>query len=71
MEIVVNFKVLYSRTLQSLYYIKKTELKVNSPIFTRVNIRNKSKVLVRQLLYLLYFFYYISFIFYRLLLIIK
>jgi hypothetical protein len=71
MEVAVNFKVLHSRTLQLLYYIKKTELKVNSPIFTRVNIRNKSKVLVRQLLYLLYFFYYISFIFYRLLLIIK
>ena len=39
MEIAVNSKVLYSRTLQSLYYIKKTELKVSSPIFTRVNIR--------------------------------
>jgi hypothetical protein len=56
MEVIVNFKVLHSRTSQSLYYIKKTELKVNSPIFTRVNIRNKSKVLIRQLLYLLYFF---------------
>ena len=37
-EVIVNYKVLYSRTLQLLYYIKKTELKVSFPIFTRVNI---------------------------------
>jgi hypothetical protein len=39
MEVAVNFKVLHLQTLQLLYYIKKTELKVSSPIFTRVNIR--------------------------------
>jgi hypothetical protein len=47
MEIAVNFKVLHSRTLQLLYYIKKTELKVNSLIFIKVNIKNKSKVLIK------------------------
>jgi hypothetical protein len=39
MEAAVNSKVLHSRTSRSPYHTKKTELKVSSPIFTRVNVR--------------------------------
>jgi hypothetical protein len=45
MEVAVNSKVLHSRTSRSLYYIEKTELTVDSLIFTRVNVR-KVKIIL-------------------------